>query len=421
MDFKDAFGPLGARRLTEILGSLGDDGARSALEPGNPGGMSGGTGSTGGLSEAPENRRSAGGLEGLEDRLIQGFASRELMDRSRLVTTELVEQVLPRDPQKAAEIIHQLAQKWQVGLSTGMTSEANALGFWYMAFCECITRIFSGQPQAGLEHLRELTVYFSAEFAVRPLILEDPEAALVQMAEWIDDPHPGVRRLVSEGTRTRLPWGIRLNPFISNPAPLVPLLRALRDDPDEVVRRSVANNLNDIAKDHPDFCAEVLVEWDRELSEVAGQDELVNNRRALIRHAGRTLVKKAHPVMLELLGFAPLQGVEIHRQVVEPELVPWQGRVRVSWQISISQSGETRQIAADFIMHRMTASGRLAAKVWKGPVLDLQPGQPVEVSKEFSFAPVTTRRYYPGSHRIELQLNGQVYAGAEFTLAAGSE
>ncbi len=118
-------------------------------------------------------------------------------------------------------------------------------------------------PERGLRTLSALTKRFTSEDPIRRFIVEHPELALATLTEWVKDENHHVRRLVSEGTRPRLPWSERLPSFVEDPSPILPLLRALRDDPSEYVRRSVANNLNDISKDHPDLIAELAVDWAR--------------------------------------------------------------------------------------------------------------------------------------------------------------
>src|SRR5687768_3842006 len=110
----------------------------------------------------------------------------------------------------------------------------------------------------ALQALHALTQRFTAEFAIRPLLLAHPGLVFATLQRWTHDPSPHVRRLVSEGSRPRLPWGLQLRPLIADPRPTLPLLRALQDDPSAYVRRSVANHLNDIAKDHPALVADWL-------------------------------------------------------------------------------------------------------------------------------------------------------------------
>ena len=141
----------------------------------------------------------------------------------------------------------------------------------------------------------ELTQRFSAEFSIRPFLIQQQERTLSQLFKWVSDPNPHVRRLCSEGTRPRLPWATRIPAFISNPEPVLPLLEALKNDPDLYVRRSVANHLGDIAKDHPELVFEICERW-----LVASSNEV----KWLIRHALRHPAKKGNKTALQLRASA---------------------------------------------------------------------------------------------------------------------
>ncbi len=147
-------------------------------------------------------------------------------------------------------------------------------------------------PERAMAYFERTTRHFSAEFDVRPFIARDPARILSRMRQWADDADWRVRRLASEGSRPRLPWGLRLVDLVADPAPLFPILEALRDDPVEAVRRSVANSLNDIAKDHPDRLVGYLKDWNKRGS----------GRAQLLRHALRHLVKQGHPGALSMMG-----------------------------------------------------------------------------------------------------------------------
>ena len=132
--------------------------------------------------------------------------------------------------------------------------------------------------------LHALTMRFTSEFAIRSFLIQQQQRTLKRLDLWITDPNPHVRRLCSEGTRPRLPWGKRLASFVADPTPTLPILESLKDDPSLYVRRSVANHLGDIAKDHPNL---VYVTCERWLQAGASRD-----LQWLIRHAVRYPAKQ---------------------------------------------------------------------------------------------------------------------------------
>ncbi len=163
----------------------------------------------------------------------------------------------------------------------------------------------------SLRLLKEMTKRFSSEFDIRYFLLADQERALNIIIEWVDDPNTHVRRLASEGTRPRLPWAMQLPQLRMNPQPTLPILEALRNDKEEYVRRSVANHLNDIAKDHPNLVASMAVGW------MQGANK---EREKLVRHACRTLIKQGHTVALKAVGVG-VPEIEFHGLSLESSTV----------------------------------------------------------------------------------------------------
>lgn len=149
--------------------------------------------------------------------------------------------------------------------------------------------------EASMRAQYEITRRFSAEFSIRPFLIKWPERTLARLREWTRDPDPHVRRLCSEGSRPRLPWAMRIPAFVQDPRPVLPILEALKDDPELYVRRSVANHVGDIVKDHPALAFELCERW------IEGADE---NRKWLIRHAVRHPAKKGAKAALRLRKLA---------------------------------------------------------------------------------------------------------------------
>lgn len=186
-------------------------------------------------------------------------------------------------------------------------TEGNGLApFFYLPHSSYIARRGVEDFKWGIRANYELTRRFTAEFCIRPLLIAFPNETLQQLGEWCNDPSPHVRRLVSEGTRPRLPWGIRLQIIQRDPELTLPLLDRLKNDPELYVRRSVANHLADIAKDHPERVRQVLNEWIAELQDCDDR-ERANQRFWMIRHAVRLPAKKGEKYALELRKLAAIR------------------------------------------------------------------------------------------------------------------
>ncbi|MBP6903257.1 MAG: DNA alkylation repair protein [Burkholderiaceae bacterium] len=285
-------------------------------------------------------------------------------------------------------------------------SEAGLAGWPVWPLTEAVARLaLPGHAERGLAALQAMTQRFSAEFAIRHFIVAQPGLALATLARWTTHPSAHVRRLVSEGSRPRLPWGLRLQALVADPSPTLPLLRALQDDASAYVRRSVANHLNDIAKDHPALVAAWLAEHLPEASE---------NRRALLKHASRSLIKAGDAAVLAAWGQgAAFKGTA--RLVLSAPVV----MVGESLGLEVTLANPSRQrqpLVIDYAVHHAKAAGHTTAKVFKGWVLDLAPGETRTLSKRHSFRPVTVRRYHAGAHGLDLRINGRVVAEAGFEL-----
>jgi len=265
----------------------------------------------------------------------------------------------------------------------------------------------------GLDHFEdsmqaqyELTQRFTAEFSIRPFIERHPEATLARLAQWTQDAHPHVRRLVSEGTRPRLPWASRLRDFQRDPTPVLALLERLKDDPELYVRRSVANNLNDIGKDHPGLLADVARRWLRDASP---------ERRWIVRHALRSAIKRADPGALSVLGYGDAPTLSIEQVRVAPKRVHEGDRVEIGFTLRNTGPREQR-VMADFVVHFVKANGKTSAKTFKLKALALAAGESAALAKTLALVPMTTRKHYPGEHRVQAQLNGRMHDLGAFRL-----
>ncbi|MEU2182694.1 DNA alkylation repair protein [Streptomyces thermolilacinus] len=265
--------------------------------------------------------------------------------------------------------------------------------------------------EPGLDLLAALTPRLTAEMAVRPFLREDLPRAMRPVLEWTSHPDHHVRRLASEGTRPRLPWAPRLTALVTDPAPALPVLDALYQDPSEYVRRSVANHLNDISHDHPDTAVATAARW---LARPAPTTP------ALVRHGLRSLVKAGRPDALALLGHDP----HIHVQVVGPDVRTPEVHLgeHLVFGYEITNTGSRKaHLVLDYVIHHRKANGTLTPKVFKLSTRSLAPGERWSAVRRHSFRELSTRRYHFGVHRVELQVNGRPHGLAAFTLGAPSD
>ena len=326
----------------------------------------------------------------------RGMLQLELMQRATQIRDAL-SATLPPDFKQAAALLS--ASLPHGGDNAGIT------GWALLPVSQFVAQHGLGHFDMSLNLLKQLTPHFTAEFGIRPFIHAEQDRALATIGTWTEDANHHVRRLASEGTRPRLPWAIRLPSLMRDPHPILPILTALLDDPEDYVRRSVANSLNDIAKDHPDLVAAF----------VGGHIGAASpQRRQLLRHASRTLLKKGHADALANFGFAPLLGIAATLSI-ETGHVNFGDALAFTMTI-VNEGAAAQKVMIDYAVHHRKANGSLAPKVFKWTSLELAPGQSVTMMRKHAMRAITTRQYYPGGHRLDILVNGAVLAGADFQL-----
>jgi 3-methyladenine DNA glycosylase AlkC len=337
---------------------------------------------------------------GFVRRCLVGYEDMELTERARHIAQVLADH-LPSDRRLALTVITDaLGPEIEESELTGMD------GFLYLPLVFFVALHGLDHFEEAMRAQYELTKRFTAEFSIRAFLERYPDATLDRMREWAADPNVHARRLVSEGTRPRLPWAPRLRGFQADPGPVIELLEALKDDPEEYVRRSVANNLNDISKDHPDLVVEVARRW------WAGASP---DRRRLVRHGLRTLIKQGHPGALAVLGHGPDSPVEVVAVSVAPTSVAIGEKVGIEVRLA-NRSNREGGALVDVIVHFVKANGTASPKVFKGAEVMLGPGEEKTISKTISLRQHSTRTHYPGRHQVDVQLNGRVVPGTGFEL-----
>ena len=333
---------------------------------------------------------------------LDGFEALELTPRARHIAVALGRH-LPRDYEQAVEIlIASLGPKLEAAELTGMDV------FVYLPHVFYVAEFGVEHFEASMRAQYELTQRFSAEYSIRVFLERYPERTLDRLREWVSDSNVHVRRLVSEGTRPRLPWAPRLRAFQADPRPVLGLLELLKDDPELYVRRSVANNLNDIGKDNPAALIETCRRWTQDATA---------ERRWLIRHALRSAVKRGDPEALEILGYGQATAAVVRDVRVAPAVVPIGESVTFTVGLT-NQGSTTERLLVDLRVHFVKANGRPSPKVFKLKELDLAPHASAELTKTISLAQHTTRTHYPGTHRAEVLVNGRASVAHLFEVVA---
>ena len=352
-------------------------------------------------------------VAGFTAEALDGFEDLELTPRCHQIASAMASH-LPDDRGRAIEIIiASLGPELENcdpadAQPTGDAEiDDNAMsGFYYMPHGYFLAENGEGHFDQVMTANYEITKRATSEFSIRTPLRDHTTATLKHLKKWARDPNVHVRRLVSEGTRPRLPWSFQLKNFREDPTPVVELLEILKDDPIEYVRRSVANNLNDIAKDHPELVVDVARRW---------WSDGDTNRRRLIRHGLRTLIKAGDLGALDVLGFGPASPTTISQTRIDPAAVAIGEKVKIEVEVH-NPSRKPAGALVDLRVHFVKANGTTSPKVFKGAELNLQAGETGMVRKSISVAQHSTRTHYPGEHLVEIMINGATEPAGSFTL-----
>ncbi|MDB6173428.1 MAG: alkylation repair enzyme [Chthoniobacteraceae bacterium] len=314
-----------------------------------------------------------------------------LMQRLRRMT-ESLHATLPADYRKTVAILRQLAPRINRGFVTLVLPDYTAL-YGLDDF------------QASMDALKFFTPFGSSEFAIREFLRRDLSRTLAVMETWSRDPDEAVRRLASEGSRPRLPWSFRIEALVADPTPVVVILENLKADPSLYVRKSVANHLNDITKDHPDWVLDRLEKW-----------PLNNPHTAwIVKHALRTLIKKGNQRALAIIGAGEEPEVLIHGFKVKPREIRLGDRITLSFCLE-STSQKPQRLVVDYVVHYVKKSGITSGKVFKLKEFTLGAGESLSIARSQSIRDFTTRLHHPGRHEVDVVINGKSVARDFFQL-----
>jgi 3-methyladenine DNA glycosylase AlkC len=333
-----------------------------------------------------------------------GLADLELIDRGKHIAHALAAHLPPRYPDAIQILLRSLGPEH----SSDELKGAGMAPFYYLPHTIFVAEHGLDHFELSLRAQYELTKRFSAEWSIRSYIARDPERTLKKLTEWTQDKNAHVRRLASEGTRTKLPWATRVPWLDHNPERIIALLTRLKDDPSTLVRRSVANSLNDLSKTHASLVIETCRTWLKNASP---------HVEPMMRHALRSLVKQGHRGALRLLSAGARPKVTLESTQLSASVVRIGEKLQFSFDL-VSTASRSQELLVDYAVYFIKANGEQKPKVFKLKRTTLAPRERARFESSVSFAPMTTRKHYPGIHRIDVLINGEPRPLAEFKLQA---
>ena len=256
--------------------------------------------------------------------------------------------------------------------------------------------------EISMDALAHFTINSSSEFAVRAFILKYELKTMQQMKSWASSKNEHVRRLASEGCRPRLPWAIALPTYKEDPTLVLEILELLKDDESAYVRKSVANNLNDISKDNPITLISLTKKWISHNK----------NRDALLKHACRTLLKSSNTEVLALFGYEKLHKLELINFQITKQ-VRMGKKLKFSFDLVAGKN--LGKIRIEFALNFLRQNNKYNKKVFK-IAEGVYKEKERQIQKTYSFKPISTRKYYKGLQTLSIIINGEVFKEAEFML-----
>ncbi|MET3193744.1 DNA alkylation repair protein [Gottfriedia sp. OAE603] len=318
------------------------------------------------------------------------WVEKTLKERMRHITLCLGD-ILPKDYLEALSILMQIVNMFP----------KNNLGCIF--FPDFVEVYGLANWDASIEALALFTQHSTSEFAVRPFIVEDEEKMMKQMLEWSKHPNEHVRRLASEGSRPRLPWGMVLKSLKNNPFPILPILENLKEDESLYVRKSVANNLNDISRDHPNLVLDLAKSW-------YGTNAYTN---WIVKHACRTLLKQGNKEAMSIFGFDSADSVSIDDFAISPEKLSIGEELHFSFKVTSNQTTPSK-IRIEYKIDYVKANGSRSKKIFKVSENHVDQTKPLHYNKTHSFKDLSTRKHYCGTHTITILLNGNEMVSKDF-------
>lgn len=307
-------------------------------------------------------------------------------------TSVILKEHLPADFSTALDILYKV-----IPHSRG--------GYANLVFPDFVGLYGHGHFKLSMRALKHFTCFGSSEFAIREFLKRDFDKTYAVMCDWAKDKNVHVRRLASEGSRPRLPWSFKLDAVVKDPEKTKTILDLLKADEELYVKKSVANHLNDISKQHPDYMVSLVNGWDKSNPHTAW----------IIKHASRTLIKKGHSDSLAVFGFEKNPKIKVQNfKILNPKIKLGED-LHFGFDL-ISDKKSAQKLVVDYIIHYRKKSGDLSAKVFKLKELVLAPGEKLHISKKQVIKDFSTRKHFAGEHVLEIQINGKVVNSEKFKL-----
>lgn len=359
------------------------------------------------MAEPLKNMFSIGAMQQLADAVIRvypEFDSNSFMKRFR--TAEWRDAELKARVRFITNTLHEfLPQKYSEAIDILVKAHRGVSAGYFSIFFPDFVEVY-GQDnlQVSMKALEIFTQTSSSEFAIRPFIMSDPDMTMQQMLKWSKSPNHHIRRLSSEGCRPKLPWSFKLQMFVDDPSPILPILENLKDDPELYVRKSVANNLNDISKDHPELVLEIASKW---IGKSEGTDWIV-------KHALRSLLKSGNKKALKLFGHHDAKHFSVgHLMLDSRRILPGQ---KLRFTFDLVNSGKSEEACRlEYAIDYVKANGSSSKKVFQLFKGNIMPGK-TRFSKSCGFEDLSTRKHHPGKHTIYILVNGEIKSSADFML-----
>lgn len=325
-----------------------------------------------------KNYTSFNSVEFLNTVFDNEWPQKELKQRMRHITNSL-HIFLPKNYQKALNVLIKVAP--------------NYTGFAPMFFPDFVETYGLDHFNESIKALEFFTQFSSSEFAVRPFIIKYPVEMMTQMMIWSTSENEHVRRLASEGCRPRLPWALSLPTLKKDPSAILPILNQLKSDSSLYVRKSVANNINDIAKDHPNIAIKLITKW-------KGKNKDTN---WICKHAARTLLKQGNSSALKAFGLASPSKIKLDTFKADSSVKQGQD---LNFSFSLSNTSKQSQLLRiEYSIEFLRLNNRTSQKMFMISETTLSEKKK-NIIKKHSFKKISTRKYYPGKHTLRIFING---------------